>query len=137
MQVRSMLGSPGPTGHPDDALRRMQVAADLDDRREKSIGMENSPLPMRELLGEFLLETGKPGAAEVEFEKSVRNAPNRPTWSSARGGGVRRQAEGTSLLRPVAEIGGQCRFETGGYFRSSELSDAMTGRTVERSCDFL
>jgi hypothetical protein len=64
-------------GHPDDALRRMQVAADLDDGREKSIAMENRLLPMRELLGELLLETGKPGAAEVEFEKSARDAPNR------------------------------------------------------------
>lgn len=64
-------------GRPDEGVRRIRQAADLDDGREKSIAMENKLLPMRELLGEFLLETGQPVAAEAEFAKSLENAPNR------------------------------------------------------------
>ena len=64
-------------GHPEEGLKRMQEAADLDDAREKSIAMENKLLPMRELLGEFLLEIGRPVPAEAEFAKSLENAPNR------------------------------------------------------------
>jgi tetratricopeptide (TPR) repeat protein len=64
-------------GHPEQGLQRMQQAADLDDGREKNIAMENKLLPMRELLGEFLLELGRPAAAETEFAKSLENAPNR------------------------------------------------------------
>ena len=64
-------------GHPDEGLKRMQQAADLDDGREKNIRMENKLLPMRELLGEFLLEIGRPVPADAEFAKSLEHAPNR------------------------------------------------------------
>ena len=64
-------------GHTEKGLERMQAAADLDDAREKSIAMENKLLPMRELLGEFLLEIGRPAPAEAEFAKSLKKAPNR------------------------------------------------------------
>lgn len=62
---------------PDDGLKAMSEAADLDDAREKSIAMENKLLQMRELLGEYLLEIGKPVQAEVAFAQSLANAPNR------------------------------------------------------------
>jgi predicted Zn-dependent protease len=64
-------------GDADEGLKRMQVAADLDDAREKSIAMENRLVPMRELLGEFLLELGRPVPAGAEFATSLQNAPNR------------------------------------------------------------
>jgi Tfp pilus assembly protein PilF len=55
----------------------MRAAADLEDRTEKHIAMENRLSPMRELLGEMLLETGDPAAALREFEASLKAAPNR------------------------------------------------------------
>lgn len=64
-------------GRPDDGLKAISEAADLDDAREKSIEMENKLLQIRELLGEYLLEIGRPVAAEVAFAKSLQNAPNR------------------------------------------------------------
>jgi hypothetical protein len=64
-------------GRPDDGLKAMSAAADLDDAREKSIAMENKLVHMRELLGEYLLETGKPVQAEAAFAGSLENAPNR------------------------------------------------------------
>ncbi|GAA0603185.1 hypothetical protein GCM10009416_46100 [Craurococcus roseus] len=64
-------------GRRDEALRLMRAAADLEDRTEKHIAMENRLSPMRELLGERLLETGDPAAALREFEASLKAAPNR------------------------------------------------------------
>ena len=64
-------------GHAEEGLKQMRAAADLDDAREKNIAMENRLLPMRELLGEFLMEIGRPVPADAEFAKSLSNSPNR------------------------------------------------------------
>ena len=55
----------------------MSEAAELEDAREKSIAMENKLLPMRELLGEYLLEIGRPVPAEATFARSLDHSPNR------------------------------------------------------------
>jgi hypothetical protein len=59
------------------AVALMQEAADREDRTEKHVAMENRLSPMRELLGELLLEAGKPREALQEFERSLRTMPNR------------------------------------------------------------
>jgi tetratricopeptide (TPR) repeat protein len=59
------------------AIELMQNAADLEDRSEKHIAMENRLSPMRELLGELLLTANKPTEALREFERSLRVVPNR------------------------------------------------------------
>jgi tetratricopeptide (TPR) repeat protein len=59
------------------AIALLQNAADLEDRSEKHIAMENRLSPMRELLGELLLEANKPADALREFERSLRVVPNR------------------------------------------------------------
>ncbi|MFC7738938.1 hypothetical protein ACFQX4_24805 [Roseomonas sp. GCM10028921] len=64
-------------GQREEAVRLMRAAADLEDRTEKHIAMENRLSPMRELLGELLLEAGQPAAALLEFGASLRVAPNR------------------------------------------------------------
>ena len=64
-------------GQREEALRLMRAAADLEDRTEKHIAMENRLSPMRELLGEMLLQAGDPAAALPEFEASLKAAPNR------------------------------------------------------------
>jgi predicted Zn-dependent protease len=55
----------------------MRSAADLEDASEKHIAMENRLVPMRELLGELLLEVNEPVAALAEFETSLQRVPNR------------------------------------------------------------
>ncbi|HEV8396077.1 MAG TPA: hypothetical protein VGQ37_17475 [Vicinamibacterales bacterium] len=59
------------------AVARMREAADREDRSEKHVAMENRLSPMRELLGELLLEAGRPREALREFEASLRLTPNR------------------------------------------------------------
>jgi tetratricopeptide (TPR) repeat protein len=61
----------------DEAIESMSEAADREDRTEKHVAMENRLSPMRELLGELLLEAKRPGEAAHEFELSLRTAPNR------------------------------------------------------------
>ena len=60
-----------------EAVRLMREAADLEDRTEKHIAMENRLSPMREMLGEMLLATDQPADALREFEASLKVAPNR------------------------------------------------------------
>jgi hypothetical protein len=61
----------------DDAIALMRSAAEREDRAEKHVAMENRLTPMRELLGEMLLEAGKPAEAQREFELSLKVVPNR------------------------------------------------------------
>ena len=64
-------------GQPDEALRLMRAAADMEDRNEKHIVTPGRVLPARELLGEMLLELKQPAAALKEFEQSQVREPNR------------------------------------------------------------
>ncbi|MEO6435251.1 MAG: hypothetical protein ABIP55_05765 [Tepidisphaeraceae bacterium] len=64
-------------GNRADALKLMRTAADLEDGSEKHVAMENRLWPMRELLGDLLLELKQPGPALKEYEKSLREARNR------------------------------------------------------------
>jgi predicted Zn-dependent protease len=64
-------------GRKADAFAAMRHAADLEDRSGKHVAMENRLSPMRELLGELLLEANEPAQALREFEASLRNNPNR------------------------------------------------------------
>jgi hypothetical protein len=61
----------------DAAIASMRAAADREDRTEKNVAMENRLSPMRELLGELLLQAGRPAEAQREFEVSLISVPNR------------------------------------------------------------
>jgi len=77
------------TAADEHAIARMREVADRKDRCEKHIAMENRLSPMRELLGELLLEAGRQREAFREFEASRRRVSaiagrRRPTtgiWS--------------------------------------------------------
>jgi Tfp pilus assembly protein PilF len=64
-------------GARDEALRLMRGAADGEDASVKHVAMENRLYPMRELLGELLLQLGQPAAALAELETSLKENPNR------------------------------------------------------------
>jgi hypothetical protein len=59
------------------AVTQMTSAADREDLTEKHVAMENRLSPMRELLGELLLEADEPDRALREFERSLTNVPGR------------------------------------------------------------
>jgi tetratricopeptide (TPR) repeat protein len=73
-------------GRNDDALKLMRETADLEDRTEAHIMMPGRVIPVREMLGELLLELDQPAMALAAFEQSLRNDPNRfrNTYGAAR-----------------------------------------------------
>ena len=64
-------------GNRAEALKLMRAAADLEDRSEKHVAMENRLYPMRELLADLLMEQDQAAAALTEYEASMKNAPER------------------------------------------------------------
>jgi len=64
-------------GKNGEALTLMRAAADLEDSTEKSPVTPGPIVPARELLGEMLLEMGRPAQALKEFETSQPKEPNR------------------------------------------------------------
>jgi tetratricopeptide (TPR) repeat protein len=64
-------------GNTEEALTLMRDAADLEDTSEKSAVSPGRLLPARELLGDMLLEIGRPGEALAEYEQSDRHDPDR------------------------------------------------------------
>jgi tetratricopeptide (TPR) repeat protein len=64
-------------GGAEKAIALMRTAADGEDGSIKHVAMENRLYPMRELLGDLLLEARQPRAALVEFEKALKDHPNR------------------------------------------------------------
>jgi hypothetical protein len=64
-------------GKPEDGLRLMRLAADLEDATEKHPVTPGAIVPARELLGEMLLESSRPAEALREFEASHQRESNR------------------------------------------------------------
>jgi tetratricopeptide (TPR) repeat protein len=64
-------------GRREEALPQMRSAAEHEDKTDKNNVTPGVILPARELLGEMLLELKQPAQAMVEFEATLRTAPNR------------------------------------------------------------
>jgi hypothetical protein len=62
---------------PRQAIASLREAAEREDHEEKNVAMENRLSPMRELLGELLLEARQPAQAQREFAASLQIVPNR------------------------------------------------------------
>jgi len=64
-------------GREEEALALMRSAADLEDSGDKPPITPGAVVPARELLGEMLLEVGRPADALAEFEGALEATPNR------------------------------------------------------------
>ena len=64
-------------GRKEEALKTARSAADLEDRTGKHSVTPGVPIPARELLGDLLLDMGRPAEALTEYGASLRDAPNR------------------------------------------------------------
>ena len=64
-------------GAREQAGKLMRTAADREDGSVKHVAMENRLYPMRELLGDLLLESGQASTALREYEASLKENPNR------------------------------------------------------------
>ena len=89
------------------ALKLMRTAADLEDSSAKHIAMENRLYPMRELLGDLLLEQQQPGPALTEYETSLVSTPNRlrGLYGAAKAAEAASQPEkATAFFRKLVEL---------------------------------
>ncbi len=64
----------------------MFLAAELEDATEKSPVTPGELLPVREMLGDLLLEMGQPSEALLQYELSLKRSPNR--FNSLYGAGI-------------------------------------------------
>jgi hypothetical protein len=64
-------------GKKDEGIALMREAAAMEDLTEKSAISPGPLKPAHELLGEMLLEAGKPAEALLEFEATMKKEPNR------------------------------------------------------------
>ena len=64
-------------GTKDAAIKLMRQAADGEDASIKHVAMENRLYPMRELLGDLLLEAGRAKEALTEYTSALKQYPNR------------------------------------------------------------
>jgi tetratricopeptide (TPR) repeat protein len=64
-------------GNRDEALKFMGASAELEAKSEKSAVSPGRLVPAHELLGDMLLESGKPAEALAEYERSQVRDPNR------------------------------------------------------------
>jgi len=65
------------TGRRADALALMREAAAREDATEKSAVTPGPLAPARELLGDMLMELGRPADALVEYRRTMAKEPNR------------------------------------------------------------
>ena len=64
-------------GKNEEALRQMELAANMEDATEKSAVTPGPLSPARELLGEMLLKMNKPAEALAQFEATLQKEPRR------------------------------------------------------------
>jgi tetratricopeptide (TPR) repeat protein len=64
-------------GKNNEALELMNLAADMEDKTEKSPVTPGEVIPASELLGDMLLQMNKPGKALEAYEADLKKHPNR------------------------------------------------------------
>jgi tetratricopeptide (TPR) repeat protein len=98
-------------GRNEEAVRLMQAAAEAEEASDKHPVTPGNVAASRELLGEMLLELGRPALAFAEFERSLKRDPNR--FRSVYGAG--RAAEASGNLKEAAHYYHKLQLLTAGH----------------------
>ncbi|MGO9066153.1 MAG: hypothetical protein ACLQIH_15620 [Myxococcaceae bacterium] len=115
-------------GHEPEALTLMRSAADLEDATDKHPVTPGSVLPMRELLGELLLEEYDGNRALVEYETALRLAPHRlaALYGAARAADA--AGDAAKAKRYFAQIVEQCTHADGDRAEIKQARERLTGQ---------
>ena len=89
----------------EEAVRLLTQAAELDERVGKHPVTPGAVLPPRELLGDLLLELGRPAEALAAYEAALAGSPNRLNGLL----GALRAAEGAGQKEKAEELAGKLR----------------------------
>ena len=82
----------------------MRAAADQEDATEKNAITPGPLAPARELLGEMLLDAGKPAEALTAFEAVLRHEPNRFRALAGAGKSARAAGDIAAAARYEAQL---------------------------------
>ncbi len=118
-------------GKNEEALVRMESAAKMEDRTEKSAVTPGPLAPARELLGEMLLEMNEPAQALVQFEATLKKEPRR--FRSLYGAAHAAQLSGKTDVskRYFAELLTVCEHsDKPGRSEITEARDALAKRGI-------
>jgi hypothetical protein len=85
-------------------LEAMRTAADREDATEKNAITPGPLVSARELLGEMLLEAGRPRDALVEYETALRKEPNRFRILAGAARAAKESADAAALTRFRTEL---------------------------------
>jgi hypothetical protein len=115
--------------HEPEALALMHSAADLEDATDKHPVTPGSVLPMRELLGELMLEQHDSKQALVEYETALRRAPHRLAALYGAARAAEAAADAIKAKSYYAQIVEQC---SGADGDRAEIKLARAHRAQER-----
>ena len=106
-------------GRNEDAVKLMRETADREDKTEEHIMMPGRVIPVREMLGELLLQLNQPSLALAAFEQSLKAIPIASATSTA----LRERPSSRAIARRPGSSTASC----------SRKSDRMQ-RSAARSC---
>lgn len=112
-------------GRKEQAIVMMRKAADLEDSVDKHPVTPGAIIPARELLGDMLMESGKPADAMAEYERVLEISPNR--FNSLYGAGY------------AAELAGKPDRAKFYYYTLIQISNKGKGNrpTIKKAKSFL
>jgi hypothetical protein len=119
-------------GRREESLGLMRAAAELDDATDKHPVTPGALLPAREQLGELLLELKQPSEALLEFETSLRSAPNRfnGLYGAARAARLASDRERTKTY--YGKLVALCRMADGVRPEVEEAKDYLADLAVKQ-----
>jgi tetratricopeptide (TPR) repeat protein len=106
---------------PEQAVDLARAAADLEDRVGKHPVTPGAVLPARELLADMLQELGRPQEALVQYEASLRAAPNRLNGLYGAGRSAEASGDSSKATRYYTQLLDNCR--------ASDRSDVRHARS--------
>jgi tetratricopeptide (TPR) repeat protein len=119
-------------GKNEEALKLMQLAADLEDKTEKHPVTPGAVIPARELLGDMLLAMNKPDEALQAYEADLKKQPNRfnglygAGMAAERSGNAEKATQYYTLLTGIVGANGSDRSEW------PEVRKYLNGKTKVR-----
>lgn len=106
---------------PEQALKLMREAADMEDASDKHPVTPGNVVPSRLLLGEMLLELKKPAAALAELKRSLARDPNRYQTIAAAARAAREAGDAKAARAYYADL---VRLGENAQARRPELAEA-------------
>src|SRR5215475_6882211 len=95
-------------GKKEEALAAMRTAADHEDQTEKHAVTPGPIMPARELLGDMLMELGRPAEALPQYEASIAKEPNRFRGLYSAGLAAERAGDHTRALGYFEKLAALC-----------------------------